>query len=65
MQIPQNAPLLSTLLDLRIQSRLIFFFYYSLNPFHHLIAQKVMDFGKKERLITINPVAVSLCSMLN
>lgn len=64
MQIPQNAPLLSTLLDLRIQSRLIFFFY-SLNPFHHLIAQKVMDFGKKERLITINSVAVSLCSMLN
>lgn len=35
-------------------------FFYSLNPFHHLIAQKVMDFGKKERLITINPVALSL-----
>jgi len=35
-------------------------FFYSLNPFHHLIAQKVMDFSKKERLITINPVALSL-----
>lgn len=58
MQISQNALLLSTLLDLRIQSHL--YFFYSLNPFHHLIAQKVMDFGKKERLITINPVALSL-----